>query len=86
MSSAAVRCYLDRTAEHRPRCERLFVTAGHSTKEISKNTVSFWLRMTVSRTYQLLGRSIPGPPPRALETRGIALEEHSLLLAPDDGI
>ena len=34
----AVRCYLAHTAAHRPRCERLFVTAGRSTKEISKNT------------------------------------------------
>ena len=40
----AVRRYLDRTAAHRPRCERLFVTAGRSKKEISKTTVSFWLR------------------------------------------
>ena len=37
----AVRCYLDRTAAHRPLCERLFVTAGRSKKEISKTTVSF---------------------------------------------
>ena len=67
----AVRCYLDCTAAHRQRCERLFVTAGHSTKEISKNTVSFWLRKTISRAYQLSGRSVPDPPPRARETRGI---------------
>ena len=32
----AVRSYLDRTAAHRPRCDRLFVTAGRSKKEISK--------------------------------------------------
>ena len=31
----AVKVYLDRTAPHRPRCERLFVTAGRSKKEIS---------------------------------------------------
>ena len=36
-----VRCYLDRTAAHCPQCERLFVTAGCSKKEIAKNTVSF---------------------------------------------
>ena len=35
----AVRCYLDRTAAHRPLCERLFVTAGRS-KVISKTTGS----------------------------------------------
>ena len=66
-----VRCYLDRAAAHRPRCERLFVTAGCSMKEISKKTVSFWLRKTVSRAYQLSGRSVPDPPLRARETRGI---------------
>ena len=69
----AVRCYLDRTAAHRPRCERLFVTAGRSMKEIAKNAVSFWLRKTISRAYQLSERSVPDPPPRARETRGIAL-------------
>ena len=31
----AVRCYLDRNTAHRPRCERLFVTAGRSKKKIS---------------------------------------------------
>ena len=55
----AVRCYL-------------FVTARRSTKEIAKNTVSFWLRKTISRVYQLLGRSVPDPSSRAWETRGIA--------------
>ena len=49
----AVKVYLDRTAPHRPRCERLFVTAGRSKKEISKTTVSFWLRKTISRAYEL---------------------------------
>ena len=34
----AVKVYLDRTAPHRPRCERFFVTAGRSKKEISKTT------------------------------------------------
>ena len=47
----AVRRYLDRTAAHRPRCERLFVTAGHGKKEISKTTVCFWLRKTISCAY-----------------------------------
>ena len=66
----AVRRYLDRTAAH--RCERLFVTAGRSKEEISKTTVSFWLRKTVSRAYQLSGTEQPVPAPRARETRGIA--------------
>ena len=68
----AVKVYLDRTAPHRPRCERLFVTAGRSKKEISKTTVSFWLRKTISRTYELSGTALPVPAPRARETRGIA--------------
>ena len=40
-------------------------------KAIAKNTVS-WLRKTISRAYQLSGRSVPDPPPRARKTRGIA--------------
>ena len=67
----AVKVYLDRTAPHRPRCERLFVTAGRSKKEISKTTVSFWLRKTISRAYELSGTALPVPAPRAHETRGI---------------
>ena len=68
-----VRRYPDRTAAHRPRCERLFVTAGRSRKEISKTTVSFWLRKTISQAYQLSGTEQPVPAPRSQETRGIAL-------------
>ena len=68
----AVRCYFDRTAAHRPRCGRLFVNAGRSKKEISKTTVSFWLRKTISRAYELSGSEQPVPAPRARETRGIA--------------
>ena len=59
----AVRCYLDHTAAHRPRCERLFVTAGRSKKEISKTTVSFWLQKSISRAYQLSGTEQPVPAP-----------------------
>ena len=66
----AVRCYLDRTAAHRLRCERLFVTAGRSKKEISKATGS---GRQISRAYQLSGMEPPVPAPRARETRGIAL-------------
>ena len=68
----AVRCYLNRTAPHRQRCEKLFVTAGCNKKEIAKNTVSFWLWKTISRVYQLSGRPLLDPPPRARETHGIA--------------
>ena len=58
-----VRCYLDRTAARRSRCERLFVTAGRSKKEISKTTASFWLRKTISRAYELSGTEQPVPAP-----------------------
>ena len=68
----AVRRYLDRTAAHHPRCDWLFITVGRSKKEISKPTVSFWLRKTISRAYKLSGRALPVPAPRARETRGIA--------------
>ena len=68
----AVKVYLDRTASHCPRCERLFVTAGRSKKEIAKTTVFFWLRKTISGAYELSGTALPVPAPRARETRGIA--------------
>ena len=68
----AVKHYLSRTASHRPRCERLFITSGRTKKEISKNTVSFWLRRVISLAYQLSGKPLPTPSPLARETRGIA--------------
>ena len=68
----AVKLYLRRTAPHRPTCERLFLTTGPNPKEIAKNTISFWLRKTIARAYELAGRSLPVPAPRARETRGIA--------------
>ena len=66
----AVKLYLRRTAPHRPACERLFLTTGPNPKEIAKNTI-FWLRKTIARAYELAGRSLPVPAPRARETRGI---------------
>ena len=68
----AVKLYLRRAAPHRPACERLFLTTGPNPKEIAKNTISFWLRKTIARAYELAGRSLPVPAPRARETRGIA--------------
>ena len=59
----AVKCYLPRTAQHHPRCERLFVTSGRTKKEISKNTVSFWLRKVISLAYQLSGKPPTNPLP-----------------------
>ena len=68
----AVKLYLDRTFQHRLRCERLFVTSGRTKKEISKNTVSFWLRKVISLAHQLSGKPLPSPSPLARETHGIA--------------
>ena len=48
----AVKLYLRRTAPHRPACERLFLTTGPNPKEITKNTISFWLRKTIARAYR----------------------------------
>ena len=60
----AVKRYLDRTSQHRPRCERLFVTSGRTKKEISKNTVSSVCKV-ISLAYQLLGKPLPPPSPLA---------------------
>ena len=68
----AVKCYLNHTSQHRPRWKRLFVASGRTKKEISKNTVSFWLRKVISLAYQLSGKPLPSPSPLARETRGIA--------------
>ena len=70
----AVKVYLDRTAPHRPRCERFFVTAGRSKKEISKTTVSFWLRKTISCAYELSGTALPVPAPE-LVRRVVSLRQ-----------
>ena len=59
----AVKRYLDRTAQHRPRCDRLFIATGRTKKEVSKNTVSFWLRKVISLAYQLSGKPLPSPSP-----------------------
>ena len=68
----AVKCYLACMAQHRPRCERLFVASGRTKKEISKNTVSFWLWRVISLAYQLSGKALTTPSPLARETCGIA--------------
>ena len=68
----AVRRYLGRNAAYCPLCELLFVTTGRSKNEISKTTVSFWLRKMISHAYELSGTEQPVPASRARETRGIA--------------
>ena len=76
-SSGMVRFYLGITTPHRLRCEHLFFPAGRSMEEFSISSVSSWFRTTVSRSCRLSGSPLPGPPPRARQTLGIAL---SLLL------
>ena len=68
----AVKYYLARTTQHRLSCGRLFVASGRAKKDISKNTVSFWLRWVMSLAYQLSGKPLPTPSPLARETLGIA--------------
>ena len=48
------------------------IATGRTKKEVSKNTVSFWLRKVISLAYQLSGKPLPSPSPLARETRGIA--------------
>ena len=39
----AVRLYLDRTSVSRPGCCKLFISTGINKKEVTRNTLSFWL-------------------------------------------
>ena len=66
----ALRRYLERTAEHRPALARLFLSTGESKKEVSKSSISYWIRQVISRAYALAGEPAP-PHPRARETRGL---------------
>ena len=63
---------LVRTAPHRLRGERLFVSPGYSTNEISKTSVSFWFRESISCTSLLSGARLLVPAPRAWVLRRIA--------------
>ena len=66
----ALRRYLDMTASHRPALARLFISTGVSKKEISKNSVSYWIRQVISRAYSGVEDSAV-PRPSARETRGL---------------
>ena len=70
----AVRCYLDSTAAHCPRCDRLFVTAGLSKKEISKTTGSGRRYRTLTSS---LERRFPCLPPELV--RRVVLLRHVFL-------
>ena len=68
----ALRHYLKRTQRLRPGLRRLFTSTGREKKEVSKNTISFWLREVIRKAYS---SADSGPPPsrvRAHEVRGIA--------------
>lgn len=47
----ALRSYLKRTQHLRPDCRRLFVSTGRNKKDVSKNTISFWLSEVIRRAY-----------------------------------
>ena len=69
----AMRLYLKRTQPLRSKQQgRLFLATGRSKKEVSKNTISFWLRETIRRAYQSSGQEVNAPRIRAHEVRGIA--------------
>ena len=69
----AVRLYLKRTQPLRSSDHgRLFLATGRNKKEVSKNTISFWLRETIKRAYQSSGEEDTAPKIRAHEVRGIA--------------
>ena len=49
----SLNAYLDRTAPLRPSSsKRLFLSSGRIKKEVSKNTISFWLRRVIRRAYE----------------------------------
>ena len=67
----AVREYLRRTESSRPELSRLLLSTGRKRKEVSKNTISFWIRETIRKAYVSSGEDIPARI-RAHETRSIA--------------
>ena len=68
----AVRQYLKRTRQLRPACNRLFIATGRNKKEVSKNTISFWLREVIKKAYHSSEGGVDLPRVRAHEVRGIA--------------
>ncbi|XP_068250378.1 uncharacterized protein [Palaemon carinicauda] len=66
-----IRKYLKRTANLHPSIKNLFVSWGKSKKNISKNTVSFWLRQVIMQAYSKEGLSAPGKP-KAHDVRGMS--------------
>ncbi len=68
----ALRCYLDRTASFRRQRKRLFLPLSPtSTAEVSKNTLSLWLRTAILRAYTAAGLPAPSSS-RPHEIRAVA--------------
>ena len=69
----AVRAYLRRTEPLRSKDQgRLFISTGRTKKEVSKNTISYWLRETITKAYESSEGEPMTPRIRAHEVRGIA--------------
>ncbi|XP_068250260.1 uncharacterized protein [Palaemon carinicauda] len=67
----AVRKYLERTANLRPGIKNLFVSTGTTKKQVSKNTISYWLRQVIVRAYSKVGLPLTNNP-RPHDIRGIS--------------
>ena len=65
----AVRTYLKRTKHRRPECKRLFVSTKESQNQITKNSISYWVKEVIRRAYEK-GHSVP-PKAKAHELRAV---------------
>ena len=54
----AVWMYLKRSRQFRPGCRHLFISTGRTKKEVSMNTISFWLLEVIKRAHQSPERKI----------------------------
>ena len=69
----AVRAYLRRTEPLRSKDQgRLFISTGQTKKEVSKNTIPYWLREMITKAYESSEGEPLAPRIRAHEVREIA--------------
>ena len=67
----ALRCYLRRTQASRGQRKRLFLPLGNKPGEITKNSISYWLKAAILRAYDAAG--LPAPTwARPHELRAVA--------------
>ena len=67
----ALRCYLHRTQASRGQRKRLFLPLGNKPGEITKNSISYWLKSAILRSYD--GAGLPAPTwARPHELRAVA--------------